>query len=325
MSDPIFISQLKGIEQLIARFCDDGDGKLEEKNSKGVNEISLFNTELEAYRSGKQKVSIFENKEVAPRDATYVAPKFVPQPVRAKNADAKESAENLKIRSWIETEVKKKGGDISKVDLPYWADRIERVAKTYNFPPELLTAIVAKESGFEKNINSKSGKGPMGVTGIACRAFFPGVKGNWHDIYKQMNEPLLNDVLYKKDSNGNFVKDAKGNYVLKYKTPEQLRDACAKDDELGMKVGLLSFEMNYVSAFARKYYNGPTWKTVPKAIDVIKTGQMKLNEKDNQKLVETALKNYNSVFSSYAPSVIDSLKRHGVRFEEFEIISNAKG
>ena len=86
MSEPIFIKQLKGIEQLIARFCDDGDGKLEEKNSKGVNEISLFNTELEAYRSGKQKVSIFENKEVAPRDATYVAPH--PEVVLKKREEA---------------------------------------------------------------------------------------------------------------------------------------------------------------------------------------------------------------------------------------------
>ena len=90
MSDPIFIKQLKGIEQLIARFCDDGDGKLEEKNSEGVNEISLFNTELEAYRSGKQNVSIFENKEVAPRDATYIASPDIADVFVMKKASDKE-------------------------------------------------------------------------------------------------------------------------------------------------------------------------------------------------------------------------------------------
>lgn len=85
-------------------------------------------------------------------------------------------------------------------------------------------------------------------------------------------------------------------------------------------MGLLSFEMHYVCAFAEKYYSGPAWKTAHKAIDAIKNDSIKMNAIESQNLVETALKNYNSVFSSYASSVIDSLKSQGIKFEELDII-----
>lgn len=323
MSEPIFIKNLKGLEKIIAKKCDkDGNGKLEKTDS--FDEISLFDSMKNKLIKGKENSSIFNNQYIAERDATYVAPKFMPMPVPVKEVQKKANNDILKISSLIEAEIKKKGGDISEIDVLYWADRINRVSKKYNFPSELLTAIIAKESTFKKNIDSASGKGPMGVTGIACRAFFPGAKGSWHDIYKQMNEPLLNDILYKKDDNGNFVKDAKGNYVLKYNSAEELRDACAKDDELGMMVGLLSFEMNYVCAVANKYYAGKTWQTAPKAIEALKNDSLDINEIDNRNLIKTALKNYNSVFSSYAPTIIDTLQRHGIKFEELDIIGKVR-
>ena len=98
MSEPIFIDKLKGIEKLIAKFCDNGDGKLEENNSEGVNEISLFNSKMEDYRLGKLNVSIFRNKEIAPRDATYVASPDIADVFVMKKASDKENVKEVDLQ-----------------------------------------------------------------------------------------------------------------------------------------------------------------------------------------------------------------------------------
>lgn len=188
----------------------------------------------------------------------------------------------------------------------------------------MILTIIGKESFFEKNIGNKNGQGPMGVTGIAVRSFFPTVKNNWHSIYKEMNEPLLNEILYKKDANGKFIKDANDNFVLKYKTPEELRDACSKDDELGIKVGTLLYQMNYASAVGEHNFKVANWKTTLKAIKGLKDGSIKLNETDNKACLTTALKNYNSVFKSYASTAIKFLTDHGVRLNKCYITPSVK-
>ena len=145
-------------------------------------------------------------------------------------------------------------------------------------------------------------------------------ENGWYNIYKNMNEELLNDILYKKDKNGNFIKDRKGDYILKYPTAKALRDACAKDDELGIQVGLLCFEMKYVKAVAQKKYGKATYANIPKVIDGIQAGEITLSENENKNAIKTALKNYNSVFQSYAATIVDSLEQHGLEFKDLYFI-----
>lgn len=77
MAEPIDISKLKGIEKLVAQFCDiNKDGKLEKTDK--FDEISLFNQEFANFNKwNSDKTSIFRDKYIAPRDATRVAEPFI--------------------------------------------------------------------------------------------------------------------------------------------------------------------------------------------------------------------------------------------------------
>ncbi len=72
------------------------------------------------------------------------------------------------------------------------------------------------------------------------------------------------DILYEKDANG------KPTNKLRFSSPKELRDACATDHELGVMVGLLTFEMKYVEAVAGKKFGRSNYKTVPLAIEALK-------------------------------------------------------
>ena len=258
---------------------------------------------------------------------------------RAKEAMAKLNDNATQIREitdLIKQELAKKGINESKVDIPYWAERIARVSSKFSIPKEIIVSIISKETVFAKNISNKNGKGAMALTGIAIRSFFPTGQGNWNDVYQQLDKDLLDDILYQKDQNGNFVADSKGKPVLKYKSAEELLTACGKDDELSMKVGSLIFEMKYAEAVARKKFGRSTYANVPRAIAQLKSGEITLSENENTACVADAVKNYNgcdtivkrhgklvAIKDDYKRDVMDSLKVQGYNFAEQNIIKRS--
>lgn len=209
----------------------------------------------------------------------------------------------------VRKEAQNKKIKLSNEDLKYWSTHIDNIAKRYNVPAALMVAIVSRETGFTKHVNSSNGAGPMGVTTIAVKDFFPSKDNGWTKIYQNMDGKLLNDILNTRTKDGR-----------KITSPQQLRAECAKNDKLGMQVGLLAFEMNYCKAVAKKIYGKADYNTIPKAIQKIKSGY-RLNAKENERCITTALKNYNSVFATYAPAVVDSLKTHGLNFAGLTFIS----
>lgn len=209
----------------------------------------------------------------------------------------------------VRKEAQNKKIKLSNEDLKYWSTHIDNIAKRYNVPAALMVAIVSRETGFTKHVNSSNGAGPMGVTTIAVKDFFPSKDNGWTKIYQNMDGKLLNDILNTRTKDGR-----------KITSPQQLRAECAKNDKLGMQVGLLAFEMNYCKAVAKKIYGKADYNTIPKAIQKIKSGY-RLNAKENERCITTALKNYNSVFATYAPAVVDSLKVHGLNFAGLTFIS----
>ncbi len=209
----------------------------------------------------------------------------------------------------VRKEAQNKKIKLSNEDLKYWSTHIDNIAKRYNVPAALMVAIVSRETGFKKHVDSSNGAGPMGVTTIAVKDFFPSKDNGWTKIYQNMDGKLLNDILNTRTEDGK-----------KITSPQQLRAECAKNDKLGMQVGLLSFEMNYCKAVAQKLYRKANYNTIPKAIEKIKSGY-RLNAKENERCIATALKNYNSVFATYAPAVVDSLKVHGLNFAGLTFIS----
>ena len=321
MTNSIDYSSWKGLKALYARLADiNKDGKLEKTDK--FDEISIFNQQY--FKAIAKEEEIANGFMVAKQDAikSYKPNIIEPILVKGKMENTAESQNNAKVTEMITNEAKKRGVNLENIDIEYWTEKISKAAVKYNIPEALLVSIIGQETNgtFKKNINSPNGAGPMQITGISVKDFFPSKQNGWYNIYKNMNEELLNDILYKKDKNGNFIKDRKGDYILKYPTPKALRNACAKDDELGIKVGLLCFEMKYVKAVAQKKYGKATYVNIPKIIKGIKSGEITLSENENKNVIKTALKNYNSVFKTYATTVIDSLSRHGLEFEDLYFI-----
>ena len=316
MADFIEIKNLFGIKKDIANKCDkDGDGFL--RKTSEVDEISLFNQKMDDYNNNLNKSSLF----TAARDATYVANTPVDAFVTNKKTDFSKLIKltpHDKVLSMLNHEAETRGENSLDPKLAeYWAQRAEKIAKTYKVPETLLISIMGQETHgtFKKNINSGNGAGPMQVTTTAIKDFFPDSKGNWNDVYKQMNPQLLNDILSYKDSKGRPIR-----------TPESLREACTKNDELGMKVGLLLFEMQYVKAVAAKKFGKASYANVPKAIEGLQDGSIKFTELENKTLVQTALENYNSVPNikkKYAQNVVDSLATNGIKFRDLRLIKKS--
>ncbi len=316
MVDFINIKNLFGIKKSIAESCDKNkNGKLE------GDEITIFNKAMDVYNAKcnnyKKEASVF----TAVHDAIHVDMPDLDYSNLNKSYDLSKVLQvspHQKVLSMINYEATKRGEHKIDPELAeYWAQKAEKMAKDYDVPEALLISIIGQETHgtFKKNINSGNGAGPMQVTKPAIRDFFPGAKGNWNDLYKKMNPKLLNDILSYKGKNGKPIK-----------TTAALREACANDDELGMKVGLLSFEMEYVKAVAQKKYGRFTYANVPKVIKGLQDGTIKFTELENKAIIKTALENYNSVEKTkrkYALNVIDSLTTSGVRFEDIKLVKKS--
>ena len=263
--------------------------------------------------------------------STSVAKPAVIEPTASRQLDitaALRTEKSQKIDDLIKEEIRKRGLKEENIDIKYWEEKIQRVSTRFNIPEEILVAIISKETRFAKNVSCSNGKGAMQLTGIAIRSFFPGAQGSWFDLYKQMDNNLLEDILYKKDMFGKVImKDNKP--VLKYNSWNELLTACGKDDELSIKVGSLIFEMKYVEAVAAEKFGRSTWANIPQAIEKLQSGEFELSENTNRRCISQAVRNYNgnnarirvrgtvmAVKDDYQRDVMDSLRNHGFDFAE---------
>ena len=235
--------------------------------------------------------------------STPVKPSSPYSPFKKYEPQQTASKETIDI---LNIEIKKR--KITDIDIQYWAAKIDNVSSQFDIPKEILISIIGRETKFKKNVASVNGRGAMQQTSIAIRDFFPGTDGSWSEIYKNIDEKLFNDILYKKDENGNILKDASGKPILKYKDSIELHRACANDDELSIKIGALLFKMQYAKAIAASKYGKATSTNVPKVIRQLKSGSISLAS--NDRYIAQAIQNYNGSKKNkydYKRDVVDSL------------------
>lgn len=248
---------------------------------KGVNDNSLDKT---AKRNSEAKTDAISNGNVRNQ------PKVIRKNVNL-NLTKQAKTEDL-----IRNELNDKKIKLSDEDIKYWTNLVDKVASKYNSSPELLITIISKECRFQKHTSNGGGAGPMGITTVSIEDFLPKTKAGkpngWAKIYKDMHPELVNDIL-------------------KYSTSASvLRSKAGKNDELGMLLGLLTYEMKYCSEVATKLYGKATYATIPKAIDEVKNGY-RLDKKTDEKYIKNSLKNYNGskTKEEYSRTTLDSLKR----------------
>ena len=287
MTEPIKYSEIfSGIKKEFAKKYDkDNNNKLDTK------EYSLFCKDWLEYtnsnKAGKNS-SIFVAKQDAVKDYKPII--YGSSKVTTKSNSTQTAHE--KNVNMVVNEAKKWDVQISPQLAEYWATKTEKVAKANNLPASLLISIISQET--------------HGNFQTSVMDFYPSAEGNRNDVYELLNPKLLDEVLY---TNKN------GQKKLRYRNIESLRNACAKDDEYGMKVGLLIFQMKYVEAVSKLKDI-----SLKESIEKLKNKSIKLSEQENKTAIKIALANYNSVFRSYAPNVVDSLRKHGFDFKKSNLI-----
>ncbi len=223
-----------------------------------------------------------------------------------------------KTEDLIRTEIDKRG--LKNIDIAYWTEKINNVANKYNISANILTSIISRETAFKKNVTGVNGKGAMQQTTIAVKDFFPGKQGRF-DIYHELDSKLTEDILFKKDAKGNLIKNEKGEPALKYGSYNELLRACAKDDELSIKVGALLLKMQYANAISRS-----SGKKLPDVIDNLKDSKYNFSEATNKQLIGSAVQWYNGsprYMHNYRKDVLDSLRRQNFDFAEPIIRKNS--
>lgn len=279
MTDKIYLKDLSGMKAVIAKLCDFDHNGIIEKTEK-FDEIGIFNRSISQLATDwKPRLELPELKEL----------------------DVK-AEEDKKVKSSIIKAMKLTGKNFSKDDLEYWTDLVKKNSELSGMPPSFIAAIIGRETKFERNISSVNGSGPMQVTGITTKDMFSNKDGGRYNLYEKLDSTLLHEIMYKKDEEGNFIKDSTGNLVKRFSSNKELRDACGKDDELGIQVGLLCFKMKYAKAVQNMKKIGLT-----QSIEGLKSGTIKLSDKEQEQAVTNALKSYNSVFEEYAPAVVDTI------------------
>lgn len=290
-----------------------------------IIEFSLFKAYADTAKKNGQITaaefnSVFDVKENPPLDKKTKVEvpdrtrnEIVDSRIVEANIQAANSKKALQTKSSSEvstTDLIKKVA-IGNVDLPYWSERIDKFSKEYDLPREIIIAIIARETNrtFEKNSASDLGKGPMGITTAAVNAFFPTAKGNWNDYYKDIDNKLLQDCLYRKDDLSK----------LRYSTSKALKDACAKDDEYGIKIGILTFKMKYVQAIGSlKYGKKPLWRRPEYVIKDFQNEKVNLTPSETKECVRNAIRNYNSsnIKEAYTKEVMEMLEKMNFDFSQ---------
>lgn len=185
--------------------------------------------------------------------------------------------------------------DYTDADITYWADIIDKNAKASNLSKELLIALIQRETSFQKCIASKTGNGPLQVTSITVQDLFSDLNGGRLVHYNNMDKAMMDDILYKEDIGGNKVP--------RFNSYKELHEACAKDDNLGIKVGIMCFKMKFVETVAQKKKI-----SIADAISGLKDGSIDLSKSEQRFLIEKSLVNFNSVFTDeYAKEILDSI------------------
>ena len=219
------------------------------------------------------------------------------------------------VEELISKEIEKR--HLKNVNISYWAPKIDHVASEFDISPSILTSIIAREAAFRPNVIGRNnngeiiGRGAMGQTGIAIKDFFP--KQGRYELYNQLDSKLVDDILFKKDANGNVIKNEKGESVLKYSSHTELLKECAKDDELSIKIGALSYKFNFVKQVAKE-----TGRKIPAVIADLKSGKLELPKETNEKCIKQAIRGYNGSYlaNSYMKDVVDSLQRANFNFAQ---------
>lgn len=218
----------------------------------------------------------------------------------------------MKLKDVPEAGGKKFGKNFGSAQ--YWTDKIDRIASEFDFPREIMIAKVSREVTFQKNKICKDQRGCMQVRPTAVRAMFPGAPGNWFEKYKELDEKLLNDILYKKDQNGNYLKDSKGNLIPKYSSWQQLHQAC-QDDEISLKVGILYDKMQLAESLtAEKYGAKKVYAHVSETIAKLKE-KTSVSPEENLKNIKKMETRYNGS-PQYGKAITDSIIRMGFNLRE---------
>lgn len=152
------------------------------------NELSNINNKTETtLEDTKENTTIYETKEKIRSNIKKVAAKRIPN------------------RGVL---------NLSDEDIEYWTDLIYKNSKEFNFPPEVLAAIIRQECDFKTSI-----KNPMQITRIT-------VDDNFlhKDKYCKLNEKLYNEIMSL--CNGN-----KNKLINLYKT----------NPDISIKIGMLCY------------------------------------------------------------------------------------
>ena len=104
--------------------------------------------------------------------------------------------------------------NLSDEDIEYWTDLIYKNSKEFNFPPEVLIAIIRQECDFKINI-----KNPMQITRITVEDIFLR-----KDKYRKLNEKLYDEIMFLCDENINKL-------INLYKT----------NPDISIKIGMLCY------------------------------------------------------------------------------------
>ena len=236
----------------------------------------------------------------------------------------KNSSSTLTIEL-IDDEMKRKGvpdGNSRFGTKEYWTNLIDKVSSEFDFPKEILIAKVSREVTFQKNKVAGDQHGCMQVRHTAVKAMFPKAPGNWSDMYKELDEKLYNDILYKKNPNtGEFLKDKNGNMIPKYSSWRELLKDC-NNDEVSLKVGMLYDKMQMaISVATRKYGSKDVYSHLSDTIAELKA-KTKISPAENLRNIKGMETRYNGS-PGYGKAITDSIQRMNIDLTKPIIVSRA--
>lgn len=303
----IDIKKLQGDSKLFA-YSIDKEGK------KGVldteRELSIFNEYLASSDNKTKPKTELENIVDNINNTQKLVANFFKEKIPFNEKNVKKD-----IIQSISIEAQKRGVSENNIDLEYWSHIVEEFSKKYNMSHKLIISIIAQESNgkFEKNVNSSTGAGPMQITQDTTNDFYQAYRSKY--VYKLMSPELFDDVMY-------FV-DLEGNKKLKYESPSKLREACAKDDKLGIQVGILCFQAKYVEVVAKQ-----KGLSVISTIKQLKDGSLILSPKEQKDCIQKTVELYNGspnkkLREEYTQNVCDSLENIKFDYNNVNILSPA--
>lgn len=282
------------------------------------------NEEVRAKREAAHKKAVEEMQKNKELQAAETSPNKT-QEVTTKDKNKKPEIKGTSTtENLIMDEMKRKGvpeGNSRYGGKEYWTNLIDKVSSEYDFPKEIIIAKVSREVTFQKNKVAGDQHGCMQIRHTAVRAMFPGAPGNWHDKYKELDEKLLNDILYKKDENGNYLKDSNGKMIPKYSSWRELLKDC-NNDEISLKVGILYDKMQMAESItARKYGSKKVYPNLSRTIAELKE-KTTMPPEENLRNIKGMETRYNGS-ANYGKAIADSIQRMKIDLTQPIIVKRA--